>query len=68
MKNLSLFTDFYEISMMNAYFTKGINPKAKFEVFFRKTPFKNGYIVLAGIHTLINELKIFVSMKINLNI
>ncbi len=57
MKNLSLFTDFYEISMMNAYFTKGINPKAKFEVFFRKTPFKNGYIVLAGIHTLINELK-----------
>ncbi len=34
MKNLSLFTDFYEISMMNAYFTKGINPKAKFEVFF----------------------------------
>ncbi|PRQ90088.1 nicotinate phosphoribosyltransferase [Borreliella burgdorferi] len=57
MKNLSLFTDFYEISMMNAYFTKGINPKAKFEVFFRKTPFKNGYIVLAGMHTLINELK-----------
>ncbi|AJA90426.1 nicotinate phosphoribosyltransferase [Borreliella chilensis] len=62
MKNLSLFTDFYEISMMNAYFIKGINPKAKFEVFFRKTPFKNGYIVLAGIHTLINELK-----KINFN-
>ncbi len=36
MKNLSLFTDFYEISMMNAYFTKGINPKAKFEVFLEK--------------------------------
>ncbi|AHH12658.1 Nicotinate phosphoribosyltransferase [Borrelia hermsii YBT] len=57
MKNLSLFTDFYELSMMNAYFTKNINPKAKFEMFFRKTPFKNGYIILAGIHTLINILK-----------
>ena len=57
MKNLSLFTDFYELSMMNAYFTKNINPKAKFEMFFRKTPFKNGYIILAGIHTLFNILK-----------
>ncbi|AHH03629.1 Nicotinate phosphoribosyltransferase [Borrelia nietonii YOR] len=57
MKNLSLFTDFYELSMMNAYFTKNINPKSKFEMFFRKTPFKNGYIILAGIHTLINILK-----------
>ncbi|WP_024653412.1 nicotinate phosphoribosyltransferase [Borrelia persica] len=57
MKNLSLFTDFYELSMMNAYFTKNINPKAKFEMFFRKTPFNNGYIILAGIHTLINILK-----------
>ncbi|WP_024654895.1 nicotinate phosphoribosyltransferase [Borrelia hispanica] len=57
MNNLSLFTDFYELSMMNAYFTKNINPKAKFEMFFRKTPFNNGYIILAGIHTLINILK-----------
>ncbi|AHE62946.1 nicotinate phosphoribosyltransferase [Borrelia parkeri] len=57
MKNLSLFTDFYELSMMNAYFIKNINPKVKFEMFFRKTPFKNGYIILAGIHTLINALK-----------
>ncbi|BCR22045.1 nicotinate phosphoribosyltransferase [Borrelia sp. HM] len=59
MQNLSLFTDFYELSMMNAYFTKNINPKAKFEMFFRKTPFKNGYIILAGIHTLFNILKEF---------
>ncbi|AGT27577.1 nicotinate phosphoribosyltransferase [Borrelia miyamotoi] len=59
MKNLSLFTDFYELSMMNAYFTKNINPKAKFEMFFRKTPFKNGYIILAGMHTLFNILKAF---------
>ncbi|AHH10821.1 Nicotinate phosphoribosyltransferase [Borrelia coriaceae ATCC 43381] len=57
MKNLSLFTDFYELSMMNAYFIKSMNPKAKFEMFFRKTPFKNGYIILAGIHTLINILQ-----------
>ncbi|ETZ18807.1 Nicotinate phosphoribosyltransferase [Borrelia duttonii CR2A] len=57
MNNLSLFTDFYELSMMNAYFTKNINPKAKFEMFFRKTPFNNGYIILSGIHTLINILK-----------
>ncbi|APR65067.1 nicotinate phosphoribosyltransferase [Borrelia anserina] len=57
MNNLPLFTDFYALSMMNAYLTKDINPKAKFEMFFRKTPFKNGYIILAGIHTLINTIK-----------
>ncbi|AWG42990.1 nicotinate phosphoribosyltransferase [Candidatus Borreliella tachyglossi] len=59
MKNLALFTDFYELSMMNAYFIKNINPKAQFEMFFRRTPFKNGYIILAGIQTLTNILKEF---------
>ncbi|QMU99390.1 nicotinate phosphoribosyltransferase [Borrelia sp. A-FGy1] len=57
MNNMSLFTDFYELSMMNAYFVKNINPKSKFEMFFRKTPFKNGYIILAGMQTLVNILK-----------
>ncbi|UER67787.1 nicotinate phosphoribosyltransferase [Borrelia sp. BU AG58] len=57
MDNMSLFTDFYELSMMNAYFVKDINPKTKFEMFFRKTPFKNGYIILAGMQTLVSILK-----------
>ncbi|WKC58178.1 nicotinate phosphoribosyltransferase [Borrelia sp. P9F1] len=57
MDNMSLFTDFYELSMMNAYFVKDINPRAKFEMFFRKTPFKNGYIILAGLQTLVRILE-----------
>ncbi|UGQ17679.1 nicotinate phosphoribosyltransferase [Borrelia sp. RT1S] len=57
MDNMSLFTDFYELSMMNAYFVKNINPKARFEMFFRKTPFKNGYIILAGIQTLVRIIE-----------
>ncbi len=36
---------------------KVLTLKQNLRFFFRKTPFKNGYIVLAGMNTLINELK-----------
>ena len=38
-QNLTMLTDFYEFTMINGYFVKGIGNKiAYFDMFFRKVP------------------------------
>lgn len=56
--SLMLHTDAYQINMVQTYWQKGIqNKKAVFEVFFRKLPFNNGYVIFAGLERVINYLK-----------
>lgn len=58
--SLSLHTDLYQINMVEAYREAGIDKKkAVFEVYFRKNPFGNGYVVFAGLERVINYLKEF---------
>ncbi|MHA8110680.1 nicotinate phosphoribosyltransferase [Lactobacillaceae bacterium Melli_B4] len=55
--NLTLHTDYYEINMMQTYFSEGLADRhAVFEVFFRKMPFKNGYAVFAGLEHVIDYI------------
>jgi len=45
-----LFTDLYELTMMQGYWREGIHRRrACFEMFFRRLPFGGGYAVAAGI-------------------
>ncbi|MGM0592783.1 MAG: nicotinate phosphoribosyltransferase [Halobacteriota archaeon] len=46
---LSLFTDLYELTMMQGYFQTGHNPQATFSLFFRDLPPGRGYAVAAGL-------------------
>lgn len=58
-RNLALITDFYELLMMQGYFEdfeKGKN-EATFDVFFRRTPFDNGFVVFAGLNEIIDYIE-----------
>lgn len=60
MKNrkLSLVTDFYELTMSNAYFEKGMHETiAYFDVFFRKVPDNGGYAICAGLEQVIDYIQ-----------
>lgn len=52
--NLTMLTDFYEITMANGYFEHGLQDKtAYFDMFFRKVPDDGGFAIMAGVEQLI---------------
>lgn len=55
----ALFTDFYELTMMQGYFLAGNNPQVVFDMFYRTNPFGGGYAVFTGIQDLISNLETF---------
>ncbi len=61
MKNLTLLTDFYQLTMMQGYFLNNTHEKkVVFDFFYRKNPDKASYSILAGIEQLVdyvNNLK-----------
>ncbi len=57
-RNLSMLTDFYELTMMNGYLEKGMEDTvAVFDVFFRNIPDNGGFAIFAGLEQLIDYLK-----------
>ena len=56
--NLTLLTDFYELTMANGYFENGMKDKiAYFDMFFRSLPDKGGFAIMAGVEQLVDYLK-----------
>lgn len=55
--NLTLLTDFYELTMMQGYFKTGKNPKVVFDTFYRKNPDEGGYAICAGLEQVIDYVK-----------
>lgn len=56
--NLTMLTDFYEITMANGYFQNGWkDKKAYFDMFFRKVPDNGGFAIMAGVEQVIEYLK-----------
>ena len=56
--NLTMLTDFYEITMANGYFESGMADNiAYFDMFFRRVPDGGGYAIMAGLEQLIDYLK-----------
>ncbi|MBQ8670427.1 MAG: nicotinate phosphoribosyltransferase, partial [Oscillospiraceae bacterium] len=60
-RNLTMLTDFYEITMGNGYFENGLGDReAVFDMFFRKIPDGGGFAIAAGLEQLVeyfNNLK-----------
>jgi len=54
--NCAMLTDFYELTMMQGYFLHAHNPRAVFEMFFRRPPFDGGFAVFAGLEPLIRTI------------
>lgn len=58
MINLTLLTDFYELTMANGYFVHGMAEKtAYFDLFFRKVPDGGGFAIAAGLEQVIDYLE-----------
>lgn len=56
--NLTMLTDFYEITMANGYFESGMaEDTAYFDMFFRRVPDGGGYAIMAGLEQLIDYLQ-----------
>ncbi|OQB14964.1 MAG: Nicotinate phosphoribosyltransferase pncB2 [Firmicutes bacterium ADurb.Bin193] len=56
--NLTLLTDFYEITMANGYLEHGIGDKiAYFDMYFRQIPDGGGYAIMAGVEQVVSYLK-----------
>lgn len=58
MRNLTMMTDFYELTMSQAYFKAGKKDEvAVFDAFFRKNPLGGGYGVMGGVDRIIDFIK-----------
>lgn len=56
--NLTMLTDFYEITMANGYFTNGFQDKiVYFDMFFRRVPDNGGYAIMAGVQQVVDYLE-----------
>ena len=55
----ALFTDFYELTMAQAYWRSGVTGHASFSLFFRRSPPGRGYLVFAGLETILDFLEEF---------
>ncbi len=56
--NLTMLTDFYEITMANGYFTNGYQDTiVYFDMFFRRVPDDGGYAIMAGVQQVVEYLE-----------
>ena len=56
-QNLTLLTDFYELTMMQGYFNNNMNEIVVFDVFYRDNPCNSGYAICAGLEQVIEYVK-----------
>ncbi len=56
-QNLTLLTDFYELTMMQGYFNNNNNETVIFDVFYRENPSESGYSIVAGLEQVIEYIK-----------
>lgn len=56
-ENLTLLTDFYELTMMQGYFKNNVHEMVIFDAFYRTNPSGGGYAVCAGLEQVIEYVK-----------
>lgn len=57
MRNLTLLTDLYELTMMQGYFKTGNNRTVIFDAFYRKNPCDGAYAIACGLEQVIDYIK-----------
>ena len=56
-RNLTMVTDFYEITMSNGYFLEADkDTRAAFDVYYRRNPDNGGYAIFAGLEQIIDYI------------
>ncbi len=56
-ENVALFTDLYELTMLQAYFREGMEEPAVFDLFIRKLPRERNYLIAAGLESVLDYLE-----------
>ena len=57
-RNLTLLTDFYELTMMRGYLKAGMADRiAVFDLFYRRNPSGNGYAIAAGLEQAVEYIR-----------
>ncbi len=56
-ENLTLLTDFYELTMMQGYFKNNVQERVIFDAFYRTNPSGGGYAICAGLDQVIEYIK-----------
>ena len=60
--NLTMLTDFYELTMANGYFQNGFTETiAYFDLFFRRIPDGGGFVIMAGVAQMVELSLIHIS-------
>lgn len=54
---LALFTDLYELTMLQAYFEEAMQESAVFSLFVRELPTRRNYLLACGLDTLLGQLE-----------
>lgn len=55
--NLTMLTDFYELTMANGYFVNGYKDTiGYYDMFYRHTPDNGGFVIMAGVDQMVNYL------------
>ncbi len=63
MRNLTLLTDLYQLTMMQGYYIKNKHTQVTvFDMFYRKNPDKNSFSIFCGVEELVNYIE---SLKFN---
>ncbi len=57
-RNLTMLMDFYELTMSNGYFVKGLKEqKVVFDMFYRKNPDDGGFVIFAGLEQFVKYVQ-----------
>ncbi len=56
-RNCGLTTDLYQLTMLEAYFERGMDDKAVFEFFFRRLPPERNFLIAAGLEQALEYLE-----------
>lgn len=59
----ALKTDFYELTMIQAYFIENHNPDVVFDMFYRTNPFQGGYTIFTGLEEVLDAFTNFAFSK-----
>lgn len=57
-RNLTMLMDFYELTMSNGYFVKGLKDKrVVFDMFYRRNPDDGGFVICAGLEQFVKYIQ-----------
>lgn len=57
-RNLTMLMDFYELTMANGYYVKGLKDvNVVFDMFYRKNPDEGGYVICAGLEQVVRYIE-----------